>query len=72
MQCRDMQTAIFCDPDPALIFKTKSNSNHNPKSFFKCKVQVQIKSEKFKNSAFSQEKFRISFPLTQSDPDPKF
>ena len=39
-------------------------------NFFKCKVQVQMKSKEFENAAFSQRNCHISFQLSQSNSGP--
>jgi len=54
--------------------KTKSKSKHGPKFFSNVKSKSKFTPKILKNAAFSQQKCRISFPLTQSKsgPDPKF
>jgi len=56
------------------FFKTQSKSNHNPKYFSNVKFKSTWSPKYLKNAAFSQQKFCISFPLTQSKsgPVPKF
>jgi len=71
---RDERTVIFCDPDPVLILKTQSKSNHSPKYFSNVQSKFKWSPKYLKNAVFSQQKCRISFPLTQSKfgPGPKF
>ena len=48
------------------FFKTQSKSNHSPKTFSNVKSKSKWSLKNLKNSAFSQQNLRISFPLTQS------
>ena len=52
------------------FFKTQSKSNHSPKIFVKCKSKSKWSPKYLKSAAFSQQKCRTSFPLTQSKPGP--
>jgi len=56
------------------FFKTQCKSNHSPTIFLNVKSKSKWSTENWKNAAFSQQKYRISFPLTYSKPclDPKF
>jgi len=56
------------------FFKTQCKSNHSPTIFLNVKSKSKWSPENWKNAAFSQQKYRFSFPLTQSKscPDPKF
>jgi len=74
IEARDERTVIFCDPDPVLIFKNQSKSNHSPKDFSNAKSKIKWSPKNLKNATFSQQKCPVSFPLTQSKSnlDPKF
>jgi len=44
---RDEQTVIICDPNPLLFSHNSVQVQSQSKNFFKCKVQVQMKSKVF-------------------------
>jgi len=52
------------------LFKTLSKSNHSPKFFSNVKSKPKWSPKYLKNAVFSQQKCRISFPLTQSKSGP--
>ena len=60
---RDERTFKFCDPDPAWFFKTRSKSHHSPKSFSKCKFQVQMKSKIFSKCSLFTTKMLHLFSI---------
>jgi len=53
---RDERTVIFCDPDPVLIFKNQSKSNHRP-NFKKIKSPSPNKVQKINEIQLFNDKY---------------
>jgi len=58
---RDARSAIFCDPDPVLFFKTQSKSNYSPSIFSNTKSKSKWSPKYLKNADFSQQNAAFLF-----------
>jgi len=65
---RGERTVTFYDPDPVLNIYESVQDQTLSKNFFKCGIQLQIKSKKLTKYSFSTTKIMQFFSINQFNP----